>query len=278
MASPPPSTSPLHPLRADLALVERGLVRSRTLARRLIEDGAVRLGEGHHEITVTKAAQPVWPDQPLRVLDSDTTRFVSRGGNKLEALLQATGLDCRGLDALDVGMSTGGFTDCLLNHGVRQVLGIEVGHGQLDPRLQADPRVACLEHTHIRDVRLASLHLPDGRSPDAGFALIVVDLSFIAASQLLGHLATLAAANAWLLCLIKPQFELGPDARNKQGIVRADADIEALRQSVFQRAEAAGWQPTHWQPCALVGGDGNQEYFLVARRTAIRPVTSSHAP
>lgn len=255
----------MHPVRADLALVERGLVRSRTLARRLIEAGAVLAGEPGHESPVTKASQPVWSDQPLRVLDSDTARFVSRGGNKLDAVLQATGIDCRGLDALDVGMSTGGFTQCLLQRGARQVVGIEVGHGQLDPALQADARVRCLEHTHIRDIRLAELQLPDGRPATGGFALIVVDLSFIAASQLLGHLAGFSAPGGLLVCLIKPQFELGPTARNRQGIVRRDADIDALRHDVIQRAEAAGWQVQHWLPCALVGGDGNQEYFLIAR-------------
>ena len=171
-----------------------------------------------------------------------------------------------GLDALDVGMSTGGFTHCLLARGARQVLGIEVGHGQLDPALAADPRVHCLEHTHIRDVHLADLRLPDGTAPAQGFALIVVDLSFIAASHLLDKLATLAAPVGRLTCLIKPQFELGPQARNRQGIVRADADLDGLRRDVIQRAEDAGWQVDDWQRCALVGGDGNQEYFLIATR------------
>lgn len=252
--------------RADVALVERGLVRSRTLARRLIEAGAVLTDGPGGEAPVTRAAQPIFPDQPLRVLESETTRFVSRGGNKLDAALQAAGIDCTGLDALDVGMSTGGFTHCLLARGARQVLGIEVGHGQLDPVLAADPRVLCLEHTHIRDVHLADLRLPDGSAPAQGFALIVVDLSFIAASHLLDKLATLAAPGGRLTCLIKPQFELGPQARNRQGIVRADADLDGLRRDVIQRAEDAGWQVNDWQRCALVGGDGNQEYFLIASR------------
>ena len=253
-------------MRADVALVERGLVRSRTLARRLIEAGAVLTDGPGGEVPVTRAAQAIFPDQPLRVLESETARFVSRGGNKLDAALQAAGIDCSGLDALDVGMSTGGFTHCLLARGARQVLGIEVGHGQLDPVLAADPRVHCLEHTHIRDVHLADLRLPDGTAPAQGFALIVVDLSFIAASHLLDKLATLASPGARLACLIKPQFELGPQARNRQGIVRADADLDGLRRDVIQRAEDAGWQVNDWQRCALVGGDGNQEYFLIATR------------
>ena len=151
--------------RADVELVARGLVKSRSLARRLIDEGAVFTEGPGGEAPITRAAQPVFPDQPLRVAASGASRFVSRGGNKLDAALDAAGIDCTGLDALDVGMSTGGFTHCLLERGARQVLGIEVGHGQLDPQLAADPRVKCLEHTHIRDVQLADLVLPDGSCP-----------------------------------------------------------------------------------------------------------------
>lgn len=272
-ASPTPSAAAaasqpasLRARRVDQALVERGLVRSRTLAQRLIEAGAVLLQTPGGDMAVRRAAQPVWPDQSLRVVDAAAARYVSRGGNKLEAVLARAAIDCRGLSALDAGISTGGFTDCLLAHGARQVLGIDVGHGQLDPKLQADPRVGCLEGTHIRDVQLAGLRLPDGSVPLDGFALIVVDLSFIATSQLLGKLATLAAPGGRLLCLIKPQFELGPRARNKQGIVRADADLAALRQSVTDTARQTGWHVDDWQACAITGGDGNQEYFLVATR------------
>lgn len=254
--------------RADVELVARGLVKSRTLARRLIEAGAVLTEGPGGEVPVTRAAQPVFPDQPLRVVASGVSRFVSRGGNKLDAALDAAGIECTGLDALDVGMSTGGFTHCLLERGARQVLGVEVGHGQLDPQLAADPRVKCLEHTHIRDVQLAGLVLPDGTAPLCGFPLIVVDLSFIAASQLLDRLASLAAPGARLVCLIKPQFELGPQARNKQGIVKRTADLDGLRHDVIQRATQAGWQVDDWQTCAIAGGDGNQEYFLVATRLA----------
>lgn len=268
MSSRTPSLPGISPERADVALVTRGLVASRTLARRLIEAGAVLVGPAGHQTPVAKASQPIDPLQALQVIATDASRYVSRGGNKLEAALDAAGIRCHGLDALDVGMSTGGFTDCLLQRGARQVLGIEVGHGQLHPTLQSDPRVRCLEHTHIRDVRLSDLTLPDGSTPHAGFALIVVDLSFIAASQWLGQFASLATTGGRLVCLIKPQFELGPQALNRQGIVRAGADLDRLRHDVIQRAETAGWQTDDWQDCAITGGDGNQEYFLIATRTA----------
>lgn len=261
----------LRPSRADVALVARGLARSRTLARRLIEAGAVLTDAQGGEVPVQRASQPIYPDQTLRVLESDTDRYVSRGGNKLEAALEAAGIDCHDLDALDVGMSTGGFTHCLLMRGVRQVVGVEVGHSQLADLLQRDPRVRCLEHTHIREVGLPQLRLPDGNEATDGFALIVVDLSFIAASQLLAHLATLARPGGRLVCLIKPQFELGPDARNRQGIVRQGADLAGLRQRVMKAAEQAGWQFDDWLPCAITGGDGNQEYFLIATRAPSLP-------
>lgn len=273
MSSRTPSLPGISPERADVALVTRGLVASRTLARRLIEAGAVLVGPAGHQTPVAKASQPIDPLQALQVIDTDASRYVSRGGNKLEAALDAAGIRCHGLDALDVGMSTGGFTHCLLLRGARQVLGIEVGHGQLHPTLQTDARVRCLEHTHIRDVQLADLTLPDGSPVHDGFALIVVDLSFIAASQWLGRLASLAASpGGRLVCLIKPQFELGPQALNRQGIVRASADLDRLRHDVIQRAQAAGWQVDDWQHCAITGGDGNQEYFLIATRTA-RPAS-----
>ena len=149
--------------RADVELVARGLARSRTLARRLIDEGAVFTEGPGGEAPITRAAQPVFPDQPLRVAASGASRFVSRGGNKLDAALDAAGIDCTGLDALDVGMSTGGFTHCLLERGARQVLGIEVGHGSsirsLPPTRGEVPR------THPYPRRAAGQSRPARRIP-----------------------------------------------------------------------------------------------------------------
>jgi len=210
----------------------------------------------------------VFPEQELRVRASPESQFASRGGAKLEPALARIGVELRGVQALDVGMSTGGFTDCLLQHGAARVVGIEVGHGQLDDRLAADSRVVCFERTHIRDVSPAWLA---ARGIDAtAFSLTVVDLSFISTIGLLPHLATLAAAGTVLAALIKPQFELGPQARNAKGIVRADADIEGLRQRALTAAEQAGWHPIDWFACRLAGTDGNQEYFLAAKRIEVQ--------
>ncbi len=252
-----------RPTRADVALVERGVVRSRALAQRLIESGAVRLVSGGLPVPVTRSAQPVRPADELQVQESPESRFASRAGAKLASALAEAGIACAGLRVLDVGMSTGGFTDCVLDAGAASVVGIEVGHGQLAPRLAADPRVTCFEHTHVRDVSPAWLV---ERGQAAAFGLIVTDLSFISSIDLLGHLAALAAPGAALLMLVKPQFELGPHARDGKGIVRADADLDALRMRALDAAAAGGWESCAWFRSSLPGGDGNQEYFLAARR------------
>jgi len=257
-------------VRADVALVERGIARSRALAQRLITAGAVDLVDRGETVPVFRCAQPVLPGQELRVKDSPEATFVSRGGAKLEHALSRAGVDCRGATVLDVGMSTGGFTDCLLHHGAARVVGIEVGHGQLDQRLVGDPRVMCFERTNVRSLSPAWFA---GRGLDpAAFGLIVADLSFISTLSLLPLLAAIATAGTTLLALIKPQFELGPDSRNARGIVRADADIDGLRRRAHDEAERAHWQPLVWFACGLRGTDGNQEYFLAMER---RPVAGS---
>ena len=257
-------------VRADVALVERGVARSRALAQRLIAAGAVDLVDRGGTVPVLRCAQAVLPGQELRVRASPEAAFVSRGGAKLEHALSRARVDCSGATVLDLGMSTGGFTDCLLQHGAARVVGIEVGHGQLDQRLAADPRVMCFERTHVRSLT------PDWfavRGLDtATFGLIVVDLSFISTLSLLPHLATNAAAGTTLLALIKPQFELGPDSRNARGIVRPDADIEALCRRAHDDANRAQWEPLVWFACGLRGTDGNQEYFLAMKR---RPVAGT---
>jgi 23S rRNA (cytidine1920-2'-O)/16S rRNA (cytidine1409-2'-O)-methyltransferase len=257
----------LDPVRADVALVDRGIVRSRALAQRLIQSGAVDLIVGGKAAPVARASQPVFPEQELRVKESPESRFVSRGGAKLAHALAECGIDCNGISALDVGQSTGGFTDCLLRNGAAAVVGIEVGHGQLDPQLAGDGRVTCFEKTHVRDVSRGWLVQ---QGIHARFGLVVVDLSFISTVGLLGHLAGLADAGTILLALIKPQFELGPDARNAKGIVRRGADIDSLRERARTAAREAGWQPTYWFACALPGTDGNQEYFLAACREPLQ--------
>ena len=249
-------------VRVDQALVERGLVRSRSLAQRLIDDGAVTVRVGSLAETVDRASRLVGDTEVLEVAGSDESRYVSRAGAKLDDALATFGVDCRERIVLDVGMSTGGFADCLLTHGARAVVGIEVGHGQLAPSLAGDPRIHCFERTHVGEIDPPAWLARHGLAP---FELIVSDLSFISSLGLLARLAALAEPGARLLMLVKPQFELGPQAARRGGIV-ADDEGAALQATARDKAEAAGWSTLGWHPCRLRGTDGNQEYFLYARR------------
>lgn len=259
-------------LRVDQAMVERGLARSRSLARRLIEAGAVSIrpaGPGPDGAEpVVKPSRLVGPEERIEVAASDESRFASRAGAKLDAALGHWQIACEGACVLDVGMSTGGFADCLLARGARRVIGIEVGHGQLAAALAANPRVRCFEHTHVRDVDPAWL----ARQGLAAFGFVVSDLSFISSLSLLAHLAPLAVPGATLVMLVKPQFELGPQAIDARGLVRRGADLAALRTQAFALATAGGWQARDWQPSRLTGTDGNQEFFL----HAVRAGTETH--
>lgn len=249
-------------LRADQALVQRGLARSRSLARRLIDDGAVTVRVGSLVEPLDRPSRLIGDSDVLEVAGSDENRYVSRAGAKLEDVLESVGINCRERIALDLGMSTGGFADCLLARGARAVVGIEVGHGQLAPSLADNPRVHCFERTHVGEIDVPAWLKQQGLAP---FDLIVSDLSFISSLQLLEQVAGFAEVGATLLMLVKPQFELGPQAARKGGIVD-DAAGEALQVSARERAATAGWSVLAWHRSRLRGTDGNQEYFLYARR------------
>lgn len=249
-------------VRVDQALVERGLVRSRSLAQRLIDDGAVRVRVGDLVEAVDRASRLVGEAEVLEVSGSDESRFVSRAGAKLDDALATFRVPCTDQIALDVGMSTGGFADCLLTHGARMVVGIEVGHGQLAQALRDNPRIHCFERTHVGEIDVPAWLAQHGLAP---FELITSDLSFISSLSLLNQFAALAEPGCHLLMLVKPQFELGPQAARRHGIVD-DAEGAALQATAGAAADAAGWSALGWHPCRLRGTDGNQEYFLHARR------------
>lgn len=213
----------------------------------------------------------------LELLDDAESRYVSRGGLKLEGALKATGVQVQGLRCLDVGQSTGGFTDCLLQHGAARVVGVDVGHGQLHPRLRADPRVQALEGVNARHLD-ASLLIAAGAVQtvarglfDADFDLIVGDLSFISLTLVLPALAALLAPAGELLLLVKPQFELQPADIGKGGIVR-DASLYAQVEQRLRAACAdAGLPVLHWLPSPIAGGDGNREFFVHAGGAGDKP-------
>ncbi len=248
-------------MRADQLLVERGLAASRSQAVRLIA-GGLRWRDGAAWRTVAKNRDEVPETAELELLDAAEARYVSRGGLKLEGALAAAGIDPRGLRCLDVGQSTGGFTDCLLQRGAEHVVGVDVGHGQLHPRIQADARVTAVEGVNARSLS------PDAwaaRSPgDSSFDLIVGDLSFISLTLVLPALAPLLKPDGDLLMLVKPQFELQPGQIGKGGIVRDPAHYAVVEQRLRDACASLGLRVAHWLASPIAGGDGNREFFIHA--------------
>ena len=244
-------------MRADQLLVQRGLARSRTLAQRLIEAGRVRADEA----VVRKAGEALHEDASLTVEAGDEGRFVSRGGLKLAGALARTGVDPSGRICLDVGQSTGGFTHALLAAGAARVVGIDVGHDQLDASLRGDPRVVAIEGINARDIGPESL---GDAMPVGGFGLIVVDVSFISITKVLSALRALASPGGDLVALAKPQFEVGRDGLDRRGLVRDASRYPAVRDAVEQSARDGGWWCVDWFDSPIAGGDGNREFFLHA--------------
>ncbi len=244
--------------RLDVLLVERGFAPSRTRAQRLIREGFVRVGGR----VVHRPSAPVPPGAPVDV-DGTDCPFVSRGGLKLAAALDAFAIEVAGRAALDVGASTGGFTDCLLQRGARHVVALDVGHGQLHPSLRADARVSSFEGVHILDaadhaaVRAAlASHRP---------TLAVADVSFISLRRVLPGIGALVERPADVVALVKPQFELGPGAVNRRGVVRDEGARRRAVRAVVEACEALGWAVRGTCPSPIEGAAGNAEYLLAAR-------------
>jgi 23S rRNA (cytidine1920-2'-O)/16S rRNA (cytidine1409-2'-O)-methyltransferase len=243
-------------MRLDRLLVERGLAPSRSRAADLVRLGAVSV-EGE---AAEKPGMLLPPDAELTVTEG-TSPYVSRGGLKLAAALHAFGLDPKGLIALDLGASTGGFTEVLLERGAARVFAVDVGHGQLHQKLRADPRVTVLEKT---DARSLDDHIVGGP-----VGAIVADLSFISLLKALPPALRLAAPGAWLVVLVKPQFEAGREAIGKGGIVRDEAARAEAAARVRDFIEGApGWRVIGEVPSPIPGGDGNVEILIGARHAA----------
>jgi 23S rRNA (cytidine1920-2'-O)/16S rRNA (cytidine1409-2'-O)-methyltransferase len=247
-------------MRADQLLVERGLATSRSQAQRLIAGGMRWLArEGWKPVAKNGDELPAGCE--IELADAAEARYVSRGGLKLEGALRASGVDVKGRLCLDVGQSTGGFTDCLLQQGAAKVAGVDVGHGQLHASLRDDPRVVCLERVNARS--LAAVDLPEPR-----YGLITGDLSFISLTLVLPALAPLLAPGGDLLMLVKPQFELQPGQIGKGGIVR-DASLYAQVEARLRECCAGlGLAVAGWHDSPIAGGDGNKEFFVHARLAA----------
>ena len=238
-------------------MLREGLAESRSRAQALILAGRVLVDDAPAE----KPGMRVRPESTLR-LRGGARSFASRGGEKLAGALQDLGVDPRGLRCLDVGASTGGFTDCLLQAGARTVVAVDVGYGLLDGRLREDPRVTVLDRTHARDLTPERV----GGTIDLG----VCDVSFISLRLVLPALVRAAPDALWLL-LVKPQFEVGRERVGKGGVVRDDADRLAALAAVREAAEALGLEPRGHAESRLAGPAGNREIFLLLapRRTLL---------
>lgn len=253
-------------MRLDQLLLALGLARSRTRAQRLIRHGRVTL-EGAPQRPLTKPGEKFPDDSRLVVADDAEERYVSRAGLKLEALLDTLNLRLDGRLVLDIGQSTGGFTDCALRHGAAHVIGVEVGHDQLDPTLRDEPRVTCIEGLNARamadDARL--LAALEERKPLLP-TVAVMDVSFISQTLIVPQLAQLLASGGELLSLVKPQFEVGPGNVDARGIVtdmRLYADVEARIRACCREYDLI---IEAWRESPIRGGDGNREFLLHARR------------
>jgi 23S rRNA (cytidine1920-2'-O)/16S rRNA (cytidine1409-2'-O)-methyltransferase len=227
--------------RLDVLLVERGLAESRTQAQALVLAGLV---PGHD-----KPGEQVSEDAELQV--EQPPRFVSRGGEKLQHALDMLGVEVAGRDCADVGASTGGFTDCLLQAGAARVVAIDVGHGQLHPRLRSDPRVVVLERTNARE--LAALPFTP--------SLVVCDVSFISVTKALPPVLALAAPGWEALVLVKPQFEAGR-ADVRKGVVRDPEVQRKVLESVIEAAREWGADTIGVVDSGLPGPKGNREFFV----------------
>ena len=236
-------------MRLDVCLYERGLVGSRTDAKNLILKGAVKVGDK----TVTKPAFEVVESDEITV-DTSYKRYVSRGGLKLEAALEAFSVDPTGKSAIDIGASSGGFTDCLLKHGAARVIAVDSGSNQLVASLREDPRVVSIENFNARYMTASDLPF----APE----LAVMDVSFISATHIVKAVFDCLKSGGEFICLVKPQFEVGRANIGKGGIVKSEKARNDALASVIQFSKNVGFEHLGSINSPIEGGDGNVEFLI----------------
>ncbi len=244
--------------RLDVLLVDRGLVPSRERARALILAGRVLV----REQKVDKAGATVAGDAAIRLLGEEMP-YVSRGGLKLAAALEHWKIAVKGSACVDVGTSTGGFTDCLLQHGAAYMTAIDTGFGQIAAKLRSDPRVRLLERTNARLLEPGFLNTFD---QDQRKTLLVMDVSFISATLVLPAVVDAAETLEEAVVLVKPQFEAGREHVGKGGIVRDPAAHQLAIDKVADCVRSLGWQVVGTIPSPITGAEGNKEFLLYAKR------------
>jgi len=247
-----------NPERIDKLLVYKKLVKSRSLAQALIREGAVECKVAGVWQPIAKPSLVVPVETELRVRDSENLRFVSRAGLKLDFALDTLQLNLHDKKVLDVGQSTGGFSDCVLQRGCAQVVGIDVGHDQLDPKIRNNAKVTCLEGVNARE-----LH-----SEQVGndFDLVVMDVSFISQTKILPQLGALMKPQAMLVSLVKPQFEVGPSGLGKGGLVKNVDLLQEVENKICTVLNHLGFSIIKYFDSPIAGGDGNKEFFVAAKK------------
>jgi 23S rRNA (cytidine1920-2'-O)/16S rRNA (cytidine1409-2'-O)-methyltransferase len=245
--------------RLDVVLVEQGLFGSREQAQRAVMAGEVKLGDR----VLTKSSILVAPDDPLSV--AAPPKYVGRGGFKLEGALDHFQVEPAGATALDIGASTGGFTDCLLQRGATKVYAIDVGHGQLAWKIRNDPRVTTREHLNARHLTRADIPEP--------IDICVIDVSFISLTLILPSAFALLTPTGMLVALIKPQFELEPQDVGRGGIVRDPALHAKAQQKIEAFVAENGHEVVGVVPSPITGTEGNHEFFVCARKRSVRSPT-----
>ena len=284
-------------MRADLFLVEHGFATTRSQAQRLIGSGVQWRVQVETDVEVAwkrvaKNGDEIPETAELEVLDNTEAKFISRGGLKLEGALKHTSLQVTGLRCLDIGQSTGGFTDCLLQHGAAQVVGVDVGHGQLHATMRNDARVVCIEGVNARaltaddlaehhrrtlhlknggeesgeDAYADRFNLEDDEAFDPLFDFLTGDLSFISLTLVLPAVVRLLKPDGHLLMLVKPQFELQPGQIGKGGIVRDPVHFEFVEKRLRDTCAGLGVKVLGWLESPIAGGDGNREFFIHAQK------------
>lgn len=241
-------------MRLDKLLVERGFAPTRARAQALIMTGNVLV----EEEVIDKAGALIAPDRVIR-LRGDKNPYVSRGGLKLKGALEYFGITVRGLVALDVGASTGGFTDCLLQEGAARVYALDVGYGQLAWKLREDKRVIVIERMNIR--------LFDGAGIAEDIGIATIDTSFISLKLVIPVVSRFIAQDAILLALIKPQFEVGKGKVGKGGLVKDPCQHQEVIEDIIQFCHASGFSVSGTCPSPLTGPAGNREFFLYATKS-----------
>lgn len=258
--------SKLTKKRLDVWLTEKGLASSRTHAQEIVEAGQVFQKVGESFKNLKKPSHSLSEDESnaLVVEAGVATRFVSRGGLKLEGALQRVALKVSGLQVLDVGISTGGFTDCLLQQGAAEVIGVDVGHGQVHQKLKGHPRLIVFEGINAR--QLSQETEVKKSAPAEGFDLVVMDVSFISIALIIPELSFFLKDRGFLLSLVKPQFEVGIDGLSKGGIVKDISKFAEVETKVKASCVSAGLKVLDYFSSPILGKDGNREFFIYAQK------------